>query len=202
MLFAPECSMGTTAQRMIAMSKACAVCPKEFTPVRPLQRVCSVPCAILWNEQKDAKKKDKAWNKETRRRREKAKTVTKWLSELQAIVNRYVRLRDRLDGCVSCFRSSSWQGQWHCSHYYPTSTSSAVRFNLWNMHKSCSICNAHLSGNIGAYTPRLIEKIGQRKFDWLELHHNDITKYDIAWIKRAIIVARKGVRRLERRIEQ
>ena len=184
------------------MTKPCAVCPTEFEPARPLQRVCSMNCAIEWNRRKDAKKATKAFNRETKRRRLEAKTLAQWKSELQVIVNRYVRLRDATEGCISCDKGPAWDGQWHCSHYHPTSTSSAVRFNLWNMHKGCSRCNAHLSGNIGAYTPRLIEKIGQRKFDWLELHHNDITKYDIEWIKRAIIVARKGVRRLERRMEQ
>ena len=65
--------------------------------------------------------------------------------------------------------------------------------------KSNLTSNNFLSGNIGAYTPRIIEKIGQERFDWLYENRSQIVNYDIEWVKRAIKVARKGIKRLERR---
>lgn len=143
-------------------------------------------------------KEVKAANKVHREAKERIKPKSKWLSELQAVFNKYVRLRDVNLGCVSCDKPSDWQGQWHASHYYSRGHSSSLRFNLWNCHKSCSICNNHLSGNIGEYTPKLIDKIGQERFDYLLGHKSDVASYDIEWIKRAIKIARKAVKRLEK----
>ena len=44
----------------------------------------------------------------------------------------------------------------------------AIRFNELNVHKSCSICNNHLSGNLIPYREALINKIGLDKVEWLE----------------------------------
>jgi len=145
-------------------------------------------------------KQNKAEKKAHREDKERIKPKSKWLSELQALFNRYVRLRDIKYGCISCDKPSDWHGQWHASHYYSRGHSSALRFNLWNVHKSCSVCNMHLSGNIGEYTPRLINKIGKNNFDWLVLHNNDKANFDIDWIKRAIKITRKAIKKLERRL--
>jgi hypothetical protein len=40
-------------------------------------------------------------------------------------------------------------------------------FDEDNCHKQCSACNNHLSGNLTAYRPALIAKIGQARFDAL-----------------------------------
>lgn len=167
---------------------------------------CGTDCLLLYMRKDDGKqtqlarrKLDSAERAETKKRKEGIKPRQKWLSELQALVNKYVRLRDQYDGCISCDKPATWQGQWHASHYYSRGHSSGLRFNLWNIHKSCSVCNSHLSGNIGQFTPRLIEKVGQDRYDWLTAHKSDICRYDIEYIKRAIKVARKAIKRIERR---
>ena len=188
----------------------CRQCGESYSPRTSLQSVCSLNCTIAQSRKKrdrinnkTAKAEIRAEKAALRQRKEAIKTRSQWLRELQTLVNRYVRLRDALrgDGCISCDKPATWQGQWHCSHHYSVGSSSAVRFNLWNLHKSCSVCNSHLSGNVGEYTPRLIEKIGQKRYNWLEENHSNIVKYDIDWIKRAIKVARKGIKRLEKRRE-
>ncbi len=141
----------------------------------------------------------KAANKTHREAKERIKPRAKWLSELQAVFNKYVRLRDANLGCVSCDKPFNWHGQYHCGHYFSRGHSSSLRFNLWNCHKQCSVCNNHLSGNIGEYTPEIIRRIGQERFDYLVSHKSDVASYDVEWIKRAIKIARKSVKRLERR---
>tara|TARA_R110000782_G_scaffold117006_1_gene207067 strand:+ start:350 stop:958 length:609 start_codon:yes stop_codon:yes gene_type:complete len=187
-------------------SKPCRQCKVLFHPRNSLQIACCPGCAISYiSEAREKKAKAeirKAQKKErvsVMIRKNRAKTKSEWLNDLQKLVNKYVRLRDLKDACISCEKPASWGGQWHCSHYYAVGSSSFVRFNLWNLNKSCSVCNTHLSGNIGEYTPRIIEKIGQDRFDWLFANRSNIANYDVEWIKRAIKIARKGIKRQERR---
>lgn len=183
--------------------RTCRHCKNKYMPFNSLQKACSVPCSIELGKGITKKKvaaQAKTDRKRMAKRREALKPKQKWLSELQAVFNEYVRLRDRDDCCISCARPKEWSGQWHASHYYSRGHSSALRFNLWNVHKSCSICNSHLSGNIGEYTPRLIEKIGQDRFDYLFEHKSDHSQYSVEWIKRAIKIARKAVRIKKKRL--
>ena len=174
--------------------------PREDVIRVPLGVFCDFSCATKHGQSKAKVKRDKAVRVKHKEDKERIKPKSKWLTELQALVNKYVRLRDAKDGCISCDKPASWKGQWHASHYYSRGHSSALRFNLWNNHKACSVCNNHLSGNIGQYTPRIIDKIGQDRYDWLKAHKSDVRPYDVEWIKRAIRIARKAVKRLEKKL--
>lgn len=180
--------------------RSCAHCGKDFAQARPLQAVCSPRCAAR-KVAADTKAKKAAERAMTKARREAAKPRKKWLTECQAIVNKLVRLRDAKKPCVSCDRPASWQGQWHGSHFRSVGAASAIRFNLWNVHKACSICNNHLSGNIAGYLPRLVERIGQERVDWLNAQ-NQIVRYDVDYLKRFKHVMGKRLRRMEKRHAQ
>lgn len=173
--------------------KTCAMCPKEFVPRSSMATVCSQRCAM----RKVAA--DKRVEKEqTKARRDAIKPVRKWLDECQVIANKIARIRDRDDGCISCDLGPNWQGQWHGSHFRSVGAASAVRLNLWNIHKSCSPCNHHKSGNIAEYEPRLVTKIGQDKVDWLKAQ-NQIVRWDVEYLKRFKAVMGKKLRRMEKR---
>jgi hypothetical protein len=160
---------------------------------------CDFDHAAKYALNKAQANREREYKKQTKVLKQKIKSRSEWLAELQALFNKYVRLRDQYDGCISCDKPLTWKGQWHASHYHPRGRSSFLRFNLWNVHKSCSVCNSHLSGNLANYRPRLIEKIGQDKFDYLEVHQNDLKAWDIDYIKRAIKVCKRGIKRLEKR---
>tara|TARA_B100000809_G_C15104432_1_gene518162 strand:+ start:1522 stop:2097 length:576 start_codon:yes stop_codon:yes gene_type:complete len=185
----------------------CSYC-KSKNPIvinTPIYSFCSYECAssLAKDKQiktsnkkiKEAADKVKSFNKETRRLKATIKPKSKWLSELQAVFNQYIRLRDVNDGCISCDKGADWQGQFHAGHYYSRGHSSSLRFNLWNCHKQCSVCNNHLSGNIGNYTPKLIDKIGQDRFNELLVHKSDARSYDVEWIKRAIKACKLKIKR-------
>ena len=142
----------------------------------------------------------KAGKAQHRKDKERVKTRAKWLAELQALVNQYVRLRDKSEGCISCDKPASWHGQWHASHFHSRGKSASLRFNLDNIHKACSVCNSHLSGNLVEYKPRLIDKIGQDKFDSMLLLSSGKRSYDVEWIKRAKKITGKGIKRLDERL--
>jgi uncharacterized protein involved in tolerance to divalent cations len=49
-----------------------------------------------------------------------------------------------------------------------------------NAHGQCWFnCNKNKSGNLAEYYPRLIKKIGQKRFDELEQRKNSLKKYSI-----------------------
>ena len=172
--------------------KSCRQCSREFMPARPLQAVCSPICAAR------KVRADKAQERvTTKARREAAKPRAKWLAECQAIVNKMVRLRDAGRGFISCDRPASWGGQWHASHLRSVGAASAVRFHLWNIHKGCSICNNHLSGNIAEYLPRVRARIGDEKVDWLYAQ-NDLVRHDVAYLARFKAVMGKRLKRMEK----
>lgn len=181
-------------------------CGKPFKPTMTTQKVCSIACAkAMAKDPKLQKVAAKAITRQAREdlkeRREKLNSRAEYAKEAQAAINRYVRLRDAHLGCISCSKPASWQGQWHCSHFRSVGAAPHLRFNLWNMNKSCSACNNFLSGNIMAYRPALIEKIGQAKVDWLECN-SDVARHDIPYLKRVKAVFSKKARRIEKRLEE
>ncbi len=176
------------------------MCPRLFVPHRTGQTVCGPACAMkkVRKEKAEAKVAAKAERATTRARKEAIKPRSKWLAECQAIVNKIVRIRDAHLGCCSCDRGPNWDGQWHASHLRSVGAASAVRFHLWNIHKGCSICNNHLSGNLAEYLPRIRARIGDEKVDWL-YRQNQLVTHDVPYLKRFKAVMGKRLRRMEKR---
>ena len=168
--------------------KTCPACREKFTPERPLQQACSVPRAITHTQAIKAKREAKA----NREARTKAKTRQQWLKEAQAAFNAWIRKRDEHQPCISCGRHH--QGQYHAGHYRSTKAAPELRFNEVNVHKQCSACNTHLSGNIVEYRKRLIDKISIWWVDWLEGPHepNKYTIDDLKGIKAEYLKRMKG----------
>lgn len=189
----------------------CPQCRKKFTAEeKAARRLIHPECIEAYAEAEEARserKKAKELRAQLRveraadrKKRESLKPRAKWLAEAQAEVNRYVRLRDAKLGCCSCDLPASWGGQWHASHLRSVGAASAIRFHLWNITKSCSVCNNHKSGNIGEYLPRHIARIGKERVDWL-YSQNQITTYSVEYLRRLKAVFAKKARRLERRYE-
>lgn len=181
--------------------KKCKVCPNRFVPSQVFQTWCSPGCAMVILKAKqgrESKVKEQAERKELRAAKERVKTKGDHAKAAQAAVNAYVRLRDADLGCVSCDKPPTWHGQWHASHFRSRGAAPHLRFNLWNIHKSCSVCNNHLSGNILGYKPELILRIGGARVQWLESCHA-IARHDVDYLKRIKRVFSKKLRRLEAR---
>ena len=190
----------------VARRKRCPECRVMFTPSRDTQAVCGeIECAIAYGKSEKGRASAKkaladVGRREIKVRKEALKTRADHAKEAQTVINRYVRLRDAHLGCISCDKPASWGGQWHCSHFRSVGAAAHLRFNLWNMNKSCSQCNAHLSGNIMVYRPRLVEKIGAEKVEWLECNQ-ELVRHEIPHLKRLKAVFTKKAKRLEARIQ-
>ena len=151
--------------------KTCKSCRAKFQPVRPMQSVCSTSCAINLAERKaheSAKKAAAEDRKRTRAALVKLKSRAQLVKEAQTAFNAWVRARDAHLPCVSCDKPPTWQGQWHASHFFSTAARPDLRLDPANVHKSCSVCNNHLSGNLIPYRAELIRRIGQAEVDRLE----------------------------------
>ena len=187
-----------------AKLKRCKACGEKFAPMfNTTQVVCSPKCALAHapaNSEKARKAIAQIGRREIKVRKEKLKSRADHAKEAQTVINRYVRLRDAHLGCISCDKPASWGGQWHCSHFRSVGAAAHLRFNLWNMNKSCSQCNAHLSGNIMVYRPRLVEKIGADKVEWLE-RNQSLVRHEIDYLKRLKSIFTKKCKRLEARTQ-
>ncbi|TGA85209.1 recombination protein NinG [Pseudomonas aeruginosa] len=174
-------------------------CGNNFVPQRLGQRVCSPACALATKD-RHAKPARKAIadrdRREIKARKEKLKSRAEHLKECQAIFNQYIRLRDADKPCVSCGRPATWDGQWHASHYRSVGSTPALRFNPLNVHRACSICNSHLSGNIMGYRPELVRRIGEEAVLALEGPHEPL-KLTIEDIKALKAKFRARVRELK-----
>jgi hypothetical protein len=158
-------------------------------------------CVDPWfqaNREKLRAKALKVDRAETKKKLDKLKSRAKWEDECRKIVQKIARIRDKDDGCISCDLPATWDGQWHGSHFRSHGAASAVQLHLWNIHKSCSACNLHKSGNLENYRPRLIDKIGQDRVDWL-MAQNGTFKPPMDYYPRFKRVMGKRLRRLEKR---
>ena len=140
----------------------CKICRSEFIKRSISHKVCSPECAVEWAKA-EKEKKDR---KELRVKKEKIKSRSDLTKEAQAAFNKFIRLRDANEPCISCGRYH--QGQYHAGHYLSTGARPELRFDESNVHKQCSACNNHLSGNIALYRIALIKKIGLAEVERLE----------------------------------
>lgn len=156
--------------------KKCKICKAYFTPQRPLQLVCQWKCAIDFA--KDTK--IKTVKKEVKEAKLKLKSRSDWLKDTQVVFNKYIRLRDQDDGCISCGSKSAYA--YHAGHYRSIGSAGHLRFNELNCHRQCSACNTHLSGNLIQYRHGLIRKIGIHAVETLESDNNTV-KWSVEEIK-------------------
>lgn len=117
----------------------------------------------------------KAERKADKEKREALKSRKAWLSDAQAMFNKFIRLRDANQPCISCGIAES---AWDAGHYRTVAAAPQLRFNEDNVHKQCTQCNQHKSGNIVAMRRGMIERIGVERVEYLE-NHNTLTRWTI-----------------------
>lgn len=142
--------------------KTCKHCATPFTPVRPLQAVCSPRCAgRLVKEQK------KAEAVQTRERKAAMKTNGQKKAEAQKAVNYWiVHVRDKDEPCISCGKFH--QGAWHAGHFRSRGSAPHLALDPRNLAKQCAPCNLHLHGNLIEFRRGLVARYGISHVEELE----------------------------------
>lgn len=171
-------------------------CEKEFVPYQSTQQVCSHKCAIEYAKHKRELKEKRDWNKKKKQVEEDLRTHSQWMGLLQEVFNHFIRLRDYHQPCISC---PTTQAKWDAGHFFPKGNYPAVTIDEDNVHKQCSQCNQHEGGNIHAYRPALIRKIGKDRFDELDRKaHQTELKLSVPEIKELIAHYKKKVKELKK----
>ncbi|AMQ94617.1 NinG recombination protein [Aggregatibacter actinomycetemcomitans] len=178
--------------------KKCKSCGVEFIPTNSLQKVCSPKCAIELARKNAQEAHSNAEKKKLKERKAKLKDSDRghWLRLLQREVNKFIRLRDKGKPCIAC--GAPWKPSFQASHFIPQGRSSFLRFHEDNIHSGCIRCNLFVGGgNIHGYRPRLVDKIGSEKVEWLEENQHQTKKWEIAELKEMIKLYRAKIKALE-----
>lgn len=172
--------------------KKCKQCKEAFTPLRPLQQVCSAICGVRLTQSKIESKQ----RKETIEKKKELLTLSDHLKIAQATFNHFINLRDKGLNCISCNKPIN--GRVNASHYFNANNHYAVRFDENNVHSSCITCNQHLSGNLIPYRKYLIEKIGLERFEQLESKAYLTRKFTIEEVKEINEIYKRKIKELKK----
>jgi hypothetical protein len=212
---------------MANAKKACRYC-KEYKQVHTMVKVplgvfCHWGCAVAHGKALAEKKKvkvkaasDKVARVKHKADKERVKPINKIRADAQRSFNKFVRIRDFYDDCISCNKSKEqiesdqgWKvgGAWDCGHYKSRGAKKQLRFNLWNCSKQCKSCNggsgnfAHKAETVSKqYEINLRNKIGDDKVDWLN-NNNDIVEFDREYCLRIKKIFNKKALILKKRID-
>lgn len=101
----------------------------------------------------------------------KSKAVPQLVQIAQRHFNAFIRKRDSFDGFFKCISCSEIKpvSKMHAGHFFSVGNYASVRFDVDDCHGQCHKCNTFLHGNLIPYRENLIKKIGQERFDQLEM---------------------------------
>ena len=155
--------------------RACKVCKERFEPRQSFQTWCSpehgaqIARMVLDKRAKAEKVKEK---RADRVKLDAMRTKPQLVALAQQAFNGFIRVRDASKTCISCgepLQSARTGGAFDCGHYRSVGSAVHMRFVEDNAHGQCKHCNRHLAGNHVAYRMRLIERIGARSVDLIEM---------------------------------
>ena len=170
----------------------CKNCKDKFEPKTFLQKYCfKDECMRVFVE----KTKEKAWKEKKQKMQQELETVQDYLKMAQIIFNKFIRLRDKGQPCISCQKPIN--GVEHASHYLSAGGHSIVRFNEDNVWVSCYKCNVMLSGNQVEYRKALIKKIGIERVEWLEEHGSETKRWTKEELREIMAIYKKKCKELE-----
>jgi len=171
-------------------SRKCKYCKQPFEPSVFLQKNCFEPDCVaeLINEVKE-----KNWKKEKAKLKANLMTVQDYIKLAQQVFNKYIRLRDAGDNCISCNKKPLKE---NAGHFYNANNHWSVRFNEANVHLQCEHCNTYLSGNLLNYRENLLKKIGITEFELLSVEAMKTRKFTKDELKEIIATYKKKIKEM------
>lgn len=151
----------------------CKICRQTFVKTRGIQPTCNeYDCKVAYATnvankaiEREKKKQKKQWAEERKVFKQKTKTQSDYLKDLQVVFNKYIRLRDKGRPCVCC--NKPYDESFHASHYFSVGHFPHLRFNELNVHGGCVECNVHKHGNTAEYSINLPKRIGADNYEYL-----------------------------------
>ncbi len=170
----------------------CKQCKEKFIPKYFNQKFCMIndECIKHFAEQT----KLKAWNEKKKKIKNDLLTLQDWMKLAQQVFNKYIRLRDKANVCISCKKSIK-ENNCDAGHYYSAGGHFNVRFNENNVHAQCSRpCNKDKSGDLINYRENLIKKIGYEEFEKLTIESQITRKFTIEELKQIITTYKEKIK--------
>jgi len=171
--------------------KKCRNCKEYFRPLKTLQHYCFEPeCTKVWV----TKEREKQWKSTKAKMKEDLKTVQDWMKEAQTVFNKYIRLRDKGQPCVSC--QNPKPKKVNAGHFYSSGGHKFLTFDESNTHLQCEYCNSFLSGNLHEYRKNIIQRIGLCELQRLDRDAQRTAKYTVDELKELIKVYKEKIKAL------
>jgi len=148
---------------------------------------------VIPQAKKEVKRKEKNVIKEMKL---SLKTHKDYLSDLQKVFNKYIRLRDQNKPCISCGKPLT--GKFDAGHLFSVGAYPNIRFNEDNVNGQCVACNQHRHGNVNEYMVNLPKRIGQERFNKLLQDRNTNLKISIPEIKEMMIYYKQKIVSLQK----
>lgn len=164
---------------MALKERTCKSCHDKYMPIKPAQPRC-VECTYALKRKKEVeqqikqaisgvKEKRKAKVAKRKADKDRVKTRTQHYNELQTLVNRCVKLRDKNEPCCTCGTTNP-NIKYDAGHFIAIKRGGVDprRFELTNIHKQCSVnCNQYGSGMRAEYMVFITNKYGADHLEWL-----------------------------------
>lgn len=149
-------------------------CKDKFEPKYFLQKHCMEKEECIKAEIE--LKKETIWKAKRTEWKKDLKTLGDYEAEARKEFQKWIRFRDKDEGCISC--GSKISIRYDGGHYLDANKYSGLIFNEDNVHKQCSRpCNKDLHGDIINYRIGLIARIGEEKVKWLEENKDRLRIY-------------------------
>jgi len=163
----------------------CKHCKEKFEPARFNQKYCFNPeCVRVWIDTE----KSKQW----KAKKTKLKKELMSLQDYLKIANKYIRLRDKDKGCISCGKALT--SKFDAGHFLSVGSYPNLRFNEDNVHGQCVYCNQHQHGNQIEYGLRLPLRISQDAYNRLMNKRGDALKLTLDEIKELIKIYKTKIK--------
>jgi hypothetical protein len=118
-------------------------------------------CVAAWVQEATIKN----WQKKKKKMQAELETVQDLVKAAQLVFNKFIRLRDKDELCISCKQVPK---KVNAGHFWNANNHWNVRFDEDNVHVQCERCNSYLSGNLIEYRQHLLTKIGAERYNQLE----------------------------------
>ena len=169
----------------------CKSCKEKFEPKTFLQKYClKEDCLRVFV----ADVKEKTWQKTKAKAKLDLMTLSDYLKLTQQVFNKFIRLRDKGQVCISCQKKPLKE---NAGHFFNANNHYNVRFDERNVNLQCEHCNTYLSGNLIEYQRNLIHKIGTTDYSQLEAEARKTRKFTIEELKEIMAIYKKKIKEIE-----
>ena len=169
----------------------CKNCSEKFDPVRFNMKYClKDECVRVWVESEKAK----TWKKTKAKAKMDLMTLSDYLKLTQQVFNKYIRLRDKNQLCISCQKKLK-EGNVDAGHMWSAGGHSNLRFNEFNVNAQCSRpCNKDKAGDINNYRLGFVERYGIEKLNEIDALAKVERKFTKDELKEIINIYKKKIK--------